>query len=475
MTTILHDSPQPSATAHNPVERQDNDKTIIVPKAAKPFRVRSGEGTVAYWRSRLFRNSYRDRDGRTVEIPEYYARFRHDGMTKRVRLHTSEKEKAAEEALRLSQRLSQEGWSAVTVGQARLPHSPSIEEFCDAYQKATEAMESPPRPITVALYLRHLRQICSLAGVSTLRELTPDAIERGRDKYRALARTKKRSEAAIQNSLGIIIRNAAACFSKDALAVLGRLGVSMEASPFAGIKRSQKIEPVSPLNTSIVDRIWKELPLLRDGDPGAEAADLKKFLSRYRKEHEGRKARWLPIDFRQPHPDAYCAVLLALGAGLRANEIDKARWSWIKFDSKGQCFLEVREESDFIPKGGTMRLIRIPQQLHNELGKARRDMASPYILGGQASQSVEDNGWGYRCRETLRVANTWLRDRGVEADDPRGNPLHRLRKQFGSEVATGFGLFAAQKLLGHSSPTVTAKYYAAQTELPSLTHVRIAG
>ena len=39
----------------------------------------------------------------------------------------------------------------------------------------------------------------------------------------------------------------------------------------------------------------------------------------------------------------------------------------------------------------------------------------------------------------------------------------------------GFGLFAAQKLLGHSSPTVTAKYYAAQTELPTLTHVRILG
>ena len=61
----------------------------------------------------------------------------------------------------------------------------------------------------------------------------------------------------------------------------------------------------------------------------------------------------------------------------------------------------------------------------------------------------------------------------METEEIKGNPLHRLRKQFGSEVATGFGLFAAQKLLGHSSPMVTAKYYAAQTELPALTHVRI--
>ena len=122
-----------------------------------------------------------------------------------------------------------------------------------------------------------------------------------------------------------------------------------------------------------------------------------------------------------------------------------------------------------------MRVIRIPGELYDELVKARLDLASPYVLGGQASKSVEKNGWGYRCRETLRVVNTWLREHGVETNDLRGNPLHRLRKQFGSEVATGFGLFAAQKLLGHSSPTVTAKYYAAQTELPKLTHVRIMG
>ena len=97
------------------------------------------------------------------------------------------------------------------------------------------------------------------------------------------------------------------------------------------------------------------------------------------------------------------------------------------------------------------------------------------VLGGQASKAVEIKGWGYRCRETLRIVNTWLRERGVEANEARGNPLHRLRKQFGSEVATAFGLFNAQKLLGHSSPTTTAKYYAAQTNLPELTHVRIMG
>lgn len=461
-------NPQPYTTQLNPQKRQVNDKS------KRPTRSRSGQGTIAYWKGKLFRNTYRDRDGRTVEIPEFYVRMRLDGLTKRVRLHTSDKERAAEEALRLSERLSEQGWGVVASGQARLPASPSIAEFCEAYTKAAQSMENPPRPITVALYLRHFRQICSLAGVKRLRELTPEAIERGRDKYRALARQAKRDDASIQNSIGIILRNAAACFSAEARAILARQGLSLE-NPFAGIKRSQKIEPVAALDRNVIDQIWKDLPTLRDGDPDAEEPNLERFKKSYGRKHEGNKPRWLPIDYRQPHPEAYCAILLGLGLGLRANEIDKARWGWVKFDAKGDAFLEISAEDDFRPKGGSLRVIRIPKELHEELSRCRRDMASPYILGGMPSQAVEKNGYGYRRRDVLRVVSDWLRERGVEAGEARGNPLHRLRKQFGSEVATGFGLFAAQKLLGHTSPMVTAKYYAAQTSLPELTHVRILG
>lgn len=457
---------QPAAPVQNTKFRQVDDKT------PKRSRIRSGEGTLAYWKGKLFRNSYRDRDGVTVEIPEYYVRLRRDGVTKRVRLHTSDREKAAEEALGLSERLMREGWSSVDAGRARLPASPTVEEFCTAYKQAAQSMESPPRPISIALYLRHFRQVCDLAGVANLRELTTDAIERARDKYRASGKAAKRDGAAIQNSVAIILRNAAACFSSEARAIMARQGLVIE-NPFVGIKRVQRIDPVTPLPVEAVDRIWHDLPLLRDGDKDYAVPDRAKFRKAYRKLHNGKEPRWLPIDFRKPHPEAYCAVLLGLGAGLRANEIDKARWSWVKFDAKGDCFLEVGEEDDFKPKGGTLRVLRIPKAMHDELVKTRTDLASPYILGGQASPSVRKNGWGYRCRDVLRVAHAWLRARGIEADEERGNPLHRLRKQFGSEVATGAGLFAAQKLLGHSSPTVTAKYYAAQTQIPELTHIKI--
>ncbi len=435
-------------------------------KPAKRERVRSGMSTVGYWKGKLFRNSYRAKDGSTIELPEFYVRLRHDGITRRVRLTNSDRELAADEALELFHRLGSEGWAAVTARQARLPASPTIDEFCETYRTATVSMEKAPRKISIATYARSLRQLCGLAGVKRIRELNREAIERGRDAYRAQARAAKRIDSAIQNSVAKVIRNAAACFSVEALAVMRRSGLALE-NPFLGIKRTQEIQPTSSLPQAVLDRIWADAAKLRDGDPCAADPMVEKFAKQYRKKH-GHKVRWKPVDFRKPHPDAYAALMLALGAGLRANEIDKARWSWIKFGPNGECVLDVGEESDFRPKGGTRRMIRIPTTLHDAIVQARTDLDSPYVIGGEPSgkERVE----GYRRPDTFRAVNSWIRARVGGR-----NTLHRLRKQFGSEVATAFGLFNAQKLLGHSSPTTTARYYAAQTALPELTHVKIMG
>ena len=461
---IMNDAANQNTTDGNIKMCQVGDKTA---KPRKRERVRSGMSTVAYWKGKLFRNSYRDRAGRTVEMPEFYVRLRHDGVTRRVRLSKSDRDQAADEALRFFHRLESEGWSAVNARQARLPASPTILEFCEAYRTATVSMEKAPRKISVSTYTRSLRQLCALAGVKRIRELTRDSIEHGRDVYRAQARAVKRPDSAIQNSVSKVIRNAAACFSVEALAVMRRNGLTFE-NPFLGIKRTQEIQPTTPLPNGVVERIWSDAAKLRDGDPEAADPNAARYAKKYRKNHEGRKARWFPIDFRKPHPEAYAALLLALGAGLRANEIDKARWSWLNFDAKGNCFLEVREESDFRPKGGTLRLIKIPGELHAALTGARTDLVSTYVIGGEASKVERSEG--YRRPETFRAVNAWIRERvGVR------NALHRLRKQFGSVLATEFGLFVAQKLLGHSNPTTTARYYASVTELPTLTHVRIVG
>jgi integrase len=451
----LPHNPKQATTDHNP------DSCQVRAKTKRPARARSGMATVAYWRDRLYNNSYKDREGRTVRMPEYYVRLRYDGTSKQVRLDHSDKEKAAEQALQKFLRLETEGWQVITSRLARLPASPTIEEFCALYRAATTSMERAPRNISITTYCRSLRQIAALAGAKYVRDLNGEAIERARDAYRAKSRKQGRTDSGIQNTLAKILRNAAACFSIEARAVMSRKGFITE-NPFAGIRRTQEIQPVTPLALSVLDRIYKEAHLLRDGDPHAP-------LVKPKRRGPGRAQ----IDFRRPHPDAYAALLLAIGAGLRANEIDKARWSWLKLNDNGDCFVEISEESDFKPKGGSMRRIMIQQTVYDALVDLRTDKTSPYVLGGIEQEQKSENGETYRSPNTLRAVSQWLRSRGVEKGRSRGNPLHRLRKQFGSEVATKFGLFAAQKLLGHSSPTTTARYYAAQTELPALTHVRV--
>jgi integrase len=75
----------------------------------------------------------------------------------------------------------------------------------------------------------------------------------------------------------------------------------------------------------------------------------------------------------------------------------------------------------------------------------------------------------YRCDLHHRTLARWLRLQGIHD----GKPCHVLRKQFGSYVATTFGLYHAQKFLGHSSPKVTSDYYAGLVDLPEINHVKL--
>jgi integrase len=104
--------------------------------------------------------------------------------------------------------------------------------------------------------------------------------------------------------------------------------------------------------------------------------------------------------------------------------------------------------------------------------QATRTHAGAWVVPGPAPKRYqpgkEPKNIVYRCDPAHRTLAMWLRQRGI-ADD---KPCHLLRKEFGSYVATSFGLFHAQKFLGHSSPDVTSSYYAGLTELPELKHFK---
>ena len=346
--------------------------------------------------------------------------------------------------------------------RSHIPTDPTVEEFCELYERLLETIDSPPNPITVNRYIKNLKSICKAARVRRIRDLDAAAIERFKESYMRsrlrqstedqLADSEERSSVRI--TLNGILRNAAAIFSKQLRELYRIRGLDLD-NPFEGrLLRRTVIKAYSPIPRSLLERIWQEAPILRDGyreDPPP--------IRQINASHNSR------VDFQRPNPAAYSLLLLELGLGLRRLEADRARWSWIREDREGRHFLEVQATDDFIPKSKESRIIPVESAILDALLEAKAD--DTYIVPApppRQRRTQVRRSMAYRCDQAHRVLVAWLQALGVNDS----KPCHALRKEFGSYVATNFGLFQAQRLLGHSSPEVTSKYYAGLTELPEL-------
>lgn len=357
----------------------------------------------------------------------------------------------------------------------QIPSNPTIAEFCEIYRSCTRLSDTPPSSITSELYIRSLQRICKAAAVKRIRSLDYAAVEKFKEIYlketltdsnsltattSPKAKSSSRNPASVRTTLNGILRNAGSMFSKTLLQAYAAKGLEL-TNPTAGAKiRKVAIKPHSPFSKDVIDRIWSSAPLLRDGDPSADAPDPK-----------ASRRSIGAIDFRSGHPDAFLILLLEIGLGLRRNEADKAEWSWVIEMPDGRKYLEVRSSEDFTPKSKQSRVIPIDSSIWTTLEKLKSD--AKYIVpapnpkprkGGPRRSTV------YRCEEAHRVLVAWLRKAGITDR----KPCHALRKEFGSYIATRFSLFHAQKLLGHSNPAVTSAYYASLTDLPEISPSRMS-
>src|SRR5262249_36411471 len=141
---------------------------------------------------------------------------------------------------------------------------------------------------------------------------------------------------------------------------------------------------------------------------------------------------------------------------------------WIVTTPQGERRLEIRPTRHFTPKSKEPRLVPIKEELYQAIKKITDQHVSPFIVPGPLAKShsmgSEPKNIVYRCDRDHRTLVYWLKLHGVTDR----KPCHLLRKEFGSYVATKFGLFQAQRLLGHSSPLVTSAHYAGLTDLPHL-------
>jgi integrase len=336
----------------------------------------------------------------------------------------------------------------------------TLDGFADLYRKAIEMVEFPPSKPTAERYIKSLFLIGRLVHARKVEDLTPEKIEKFRADYLVEARKAGRDENSIKTTINFHLRNAGALFSRQVTPAFQNQGLTV-ANPFAGKKlRRVEIKAYSPLKRELLDRIWQDAAKLRDGDPTApEPGSVK-------------ARRWQDPDFREPHPDGYAILLLELGLGFRRHEADKAEWDWFH-TINGRHYIEVRETPYFRPKARERRVIPVEPLLYEAI-QGTRTHAGAWIVPGPAPKRYapgkEPKNIVYRCDKAHRVLAAWLRARGIGD----AKPCHLLRREFGSYVATAFGLFHAQRMLGHSSPEVTSAYYAGLTELPELRHAKLS-
>ncbi len=393
--------------------------------------------TPAHWRDRVFRRTYQNA-GETCEVQEFRARIQHAGRREEIALGTNDKEAASRTAAKLYQRVKAAGWTVALAefapDRSTAKGVPTVGDVIEAASQADISASS------LRGYIVRFRKIAADAyGVKStarrfdyrgdglanwrkrvdsirLDKLTPKRIQATLDKRIAAAKGNPLTERRARVTAAAILRNAKALFAP------GRgLAKSFETlpNPFEGVT-------------------------VKVGTPT-------KYISTV---NAGDLMRAAKTELATTHPEAYKAFLLALGAGLRAGEIDNLQWQHINATANT---VRVMTTATFETKTkSSEREVFVDPGLIAELEQFRDGATSLYVMESKKEAKPDAAVASYRAEVAFDFLKKWLRAHGITAQ----KPIHTLRKEFGSLVCESSDIFTASRQLGHASVGMTATYYA---------------
>jgi integrase len=164
-------------------------------------------------------------------------------------------------------------------------------------------------------------------------------------------------------------------------------------------------------------------------------------------------------ELSETDPGAFLALILALGAGLRRGEIDRLLWRQI--DCQNHVIHVETTEAGGLKSADSHAAVAIDPTLATVLQGFKARATSEYVIEADGNLSQNDKGFSqwsrkYRCEAVFDRLIQWLRDHGVGGQ----KPLHMLRKEAGSLIATEHGVLAASRFLRHADIGITAQFYA---------------
>ena len=409
-----------------------------------------------FWFSRLRKRTYLAPDGKTeVEIPTWQVRLFHAGKEGWFNLETANQTTAAGKARDIYVSLKANGWDA-TLAKFK-PDSDAAPRLNLTVGEILSAVHGTGylRPRAFLNYQNCFHTIVSEAfGVKSdaskfdyrkggnrkwtarvngvrLERVTPARVTEWQKRRLKAAGNSPTAIASAKRTANSYVRCARSLFSREI------------------VKRLKGVKLPSPL------------PF--DGVELFDAGSMK-YISKVNVHALIAAAR---NELKPKEPEVYKAFLLGLFAGMRRGEIDLAEWGmmdwrnglirleetdWLHLktsDSAGQITLDAEvmaELREFMPGSKSGFIISAVvtwgrgKKKRTHTRKPRNDSARPY----------------YRCEPVFERLTEWLRGKGVKAN----KPLHEMRKEIGSLIATEQGIYAASRFLRHSDITTTARHYA---------------
>lgn len=401
-------------------------------------RARLSKDHQDYWVAKLRKRTYRTADGRLMEIPEWQVRITYKGREAWFHTHSAHRIEAAIRAREIYRTLVSPtgGWEAALKmfkpEMAQKKADPTVGEFLAEIEK-----RSGLKPMTFGIYARKFRSLVAyltkipgdgkhdhikgkykdwLAKVHAVKlsRLTPERIQAWKVAY--VKRPDPLQVKRAKVSANSILRNSKALFSPK---VLRFVQVEMpEKLPFDGVE---------------FEKVGK---------------------SRYKSEIN---PELLSVaahnELKTQHPEEFKIFLLALGAGLRRDEIDTLTWEQLNpqrgtIRVETNCYTEAKSSDSEAE-------VHVDSDLMAQLLAFKAGSDSPFVINSEIEPRPAATYHHYRCQRYFDNLIIWLRKKGITTR----NAIHSLRKEFGSLICAQGGIYQASEQLRHSDIRITRDSY----------------
>lgn len=397
-----------------------------------------GKGDKRYWLQK----------GKLISDPRSSAlscKIQVQGRRESFPLRTANKAAAAEKAAQIYNEIVVNGWvvALAKYKPSKAPKAATVGALIEANEKLSSA-----QPQTLHVYAQALRRI--VAGIKgwdsdprkldafqggnvawraridavRLDELTPGIVTAWKAAFLNCASTpEERASASV--TVNSLVRNAKALMSRRMLSLLSAELNLPSPLPFDGVpmEKRPKLRYESKIDARQIMRSAKEELAVSD-------------------------------------PEAFKLLLLTLGCGLRRSEADNLLWEQVDFE---RSIIQIRHtEIARLKSDDSAGEVDMDERLCTVLKGFREKARGQFVLETPPSPGLGPKrqkgrrSKRYRCEPTHRRLITWLRQQGVTGK----RPIHTLRKEVGSIIASGQGIYAASRFLRHADIQMTSAIYS---------------